>query len=72
MGQFAGNMMELTNEQGQSLLVMSENAYKSLSDKQVKQLRNYSELIYAPIDTIEKYGGGSVRCMLAGIFLPEK
>ena len=69
--QFAGNMMELRNDQGKSILAMSENAYKSLTDQQRDRLSSYAELVYAPIDTIERLGGGSVRCMLAGVFLPR-
>lgn len=70
MNQFAGNMMELRNASGESLLVMSQSAFESLEEHQVKQLQRYSRLVYSPVATIEKYGGGSVRCMLAGIYLP--
>lgn len=72
LNQFAGNMMEMKNNHNQSILVMSEGAYNSLTDKQLSGLAKYSELVYSPVDTIEKYGGGSVRCMLAGVFLPRK
>lgn len=69
MRSFAGNMMQLSGNKGQSILVMSESAYQSLDQQQVQKLSSYAALVYSPIDTIEKYGGGSVRCMLAGIFL---
>jgi len=65
MNEFAGNMIELSNEKGESLLVMSEAAYKSLEPSQIKGLSKYSQLISIPIPTIEKNGGGSVRCMIA-------
>lgn len=71
MNHFAGNMMELLGIQGNSILAMSENAYRCLTVDQVARLSKYSDIIYSPIDTIEKYGGGSVRCMLAGIYLPR-
>lgn len=67
MNHFAGNMLQV----GEGLLVMSEQAYLSLNDKQISALEKYCRLIYAPLYTIEKNGGGSARCMLAEIHLPE-
>ncbi|QNL52617.1 amidinotransferase [Olivibacter sp. SDN3] len=69
---FAGNMLELTNKSGQNLLVMSEQAYLSLNSEQIACLEKYAKLIYAPLDVIEKNGGGSARCMIAEILLPIK
>ncbi len=70
MEAFAGNMMELLNEKGEKVTVMSECAYQSLSSNQLKIIQKSSKVVSVPIYTIEKYGGGSVRCMMAGIFLP--
>jgi len=70
MNHFAGNMLEIQNNTGESLLVMSEQAYLSLSKKQINTLRQYCRVIYAALYTIEKNGGGSARCMLAEIHLP--
>jgi len=72
LNKFAGNMLQVSNAAGESLLVMSEQAYLSLNDEQVKALEQYSRIIYAPLYTIEKNGGGSARCMLAEIHLPVK
>ena len=47
---------------------MSKTAYDSLSKNQLKRLNSFSKLIYCSVDTIEKCGGGSVRCMIAEIF----
>jgi hypothetical protein len=71
MNHFAGNMLELKNNNGKSLLVMSEQAYLSLTPNQIKALEKHSKLISSPLYTIEKNGGGSARCMLAEIHLPE-
>ncbi|MFC4210381.1 citrulline utilization hydrolase CtlX [Pedobacter lithocola] len=71
MNQFAGNMLQVTNQDNEKLLVMSEQAYLSLSKKQIETLEQYCRIIYAPIYTIEKNGGGSARCMLAEIHLPS-
>ncbi|WP_029286038.1 citrulline utilization hydrolase CtlX [Pedobacter sp. R20-19] len=72
MNHFAGNMLQVTNKNNESLLVMSEQAYLSLHDEQITALKHYCRLIYVPIYTIEKNGGGSARCMLAEIHLPKK
>jgi hypothetical protein len=71
MNHFAGNMLQLKNKEGQMLLVMSEQAYLALSKKQINALEKYSKLIYSPLYTIEKNGGGSARCMLAEIHLQK-
>ena len=67
MNQFAGNMLQVNG----NLLVMSEQAYLSLNEKQIAALEKYCKLMYAPLYTIEKNGGGSARCMLAEIHLPQ-
>ena len=64
---FAGNMIELRKD-NKSFLFMSKTAYDSLSKNQLKRLNSFSKLIYCSVDTIEKCGGGSVRCMIAEIF----
>ncbi len=71
MHHFAGNMIQLQSVQGTSILAMSANAYAALNESQRQLLSDDSQLAYSPIDTIEKYGGGSVRCMIAGIYLPR-
>ncbi len=70
MNQFAGNMLELKNKAGDSLLVMSQNAYQSLNKDQKITLEKYCKLLYADISTIESNGGGSARCMIAEVHLP--
>lgn len=72
MNQFAGNMLQVKNKNGESLLVMSEQAYKALDETQISILSNYAKLIYAPLYMIEQNGGGSARCMLAEVHLPVK
>jgi len=64
---FAGNMLEVEGLDGQSYLVMSVSAFDSLTNKQIEAINQYSEIISIPIPTIEKYGGGSIRCMMCRI-----
>jgi hypothetical protein len=70
MNAFAGNMLELVNDKGEHLLVMSAHAYHSLSPEQIGNLEKYCKLIYADLNTIETNGGGSARCMIAEVRLP--
>ncbi|UZT96806.1 arginine deiminase-related protein [Chryseobacterium fluminis] len=72
MHQFAGNMLQVQNKEGEKFLVMSETAYKSLDENQVSSIEKYCEIIYSDLHTIEVNGGGSARCMLAEVFLPKK
>jgi len=67
MYHFAGNMLEVLNDAENSTLIMSQTAYDSLTDFQIEILSNYSEIITVNIPTIEKYGGGSVRCMMCRV-----
>lgn len=69
---FAGNMLQVCNDQGKTFLVMSEQAYQSLEEAQIVQIKKHTNILYSPINTIETYGGGSARCMMAEVFLPEK
>jgi hypothetical protein len=69
MNQFAGNMLEVKNADGETLIVMSLTAYGSLTDTQRTELSVSGELIYADIKTIETNGGGSARCMMAEVHL---
>ena len=69
--QFAGNMLQVQNKNGEKFLVMSETAYKSLNSEQIGNIENFSEIIYSDLNTIETNGGGSARCMLAEVFLPR-
>lgn len=69
---FAGNMLELRSASGQRLIAMSQQAYDSLGDSQLATLSANAEIMRVPIDTIESSAGGSVRCMLAEIHLPQE
>ena len=64
---FAGNMLLIKNSI-QPVLVMSTSAYNSLSKDQITKLEKYAKIIHTNLETIEKAGGGSARCMLAEIF----
>ncbi|MES2265912.1 MAG: arginine deiminase-related protein [Bacteroidota bacterium] len=72
MNHFAGNMLEVKNANGETLIVMSQTAYNSLSEEQKGTLEKHGKLVYADINTIETNGGGSARCMMAEVHLVER
>ena len=69
---FAGNMLQVKNNQNKKFLIMSKSAYNSLSKEQLKLITSHNEIIYSSLDTIEKLGGGSARCMITENFLRRK
>lgn len=70
MEAYAGNMLQVKNENGNTFMVLSKSAYDSLNAGQVKRLETMTDLLPIDIETIETIGGGSVRCMMAEVFLP--
>ena len=71
--QFAGNMLQVYSiKKDRHYMVMSETAQKSLTAAQIKKINDFATILSIPIPTIERVGGGSVRCMMAEIFLPAK
>jgi len=69
---FAGNMLQVKNTKGEKFLVMSQTAFDSLYDDQKQELSSRCNLLSIPIPVIEQTEGGSVRCMMAEIFLEKK
>ena len=71
MAQFAANVLELAAPNG-TLIALSTTALSSLAPAQRTALESHATLIPAKIPTIERIGGGGVRCMLAEIHLPKR
>ncbi|MFN8347237.1 MAG: arginine deiminase-related protein [Spirosomataceae bacterium] len=72
MNDFAGNMLLVNNKRGEKLLVMSTRAFESLTHKQRDEIDDYATLVHFDLSVIEGNGGGSARCMMAEVHLPEK
>jgi len=72
MHQFAGNMLEVKNKKGENILVLSQNAFNSLRKEQREMLEAYARLLPVAVPTIEQVEGGSVRCMMAEVFLERR
>lgn len=67
---FAGNMLEVQNQQGEKFLVMSSTAYRCMNEEQLDKIKSFVRPLVTDIPVIEQIGGGSIRCMLAGNNLP--
>lgn len=67
---FAGNMLMVRNKKQDKFLIMSTQAYESLTERQRKALSDYARIIHTELSVIEQNGGGSARCMMTEIHLP--
>ena len=68
MNSFAGNILQLRNEHGQRLMIMSSQAFKSSKEVQLKEIERSNTIVHSSLKTIETLGGGSARCMMAEVF----
>ncbi len=68
---FCGNILNVKNNNSESLIVLSASAMWNFEDRQAEILQKYGRLVEVSINTIETVGGGSARCMMAEIFLPK-
>jgi hypothetical protein len=71
MQEFAGNLLELTSSGG-PVLALSTRAWRSLGAAQRRTLEAHAGVLPVAIPTIERIGGGGVRCMLAELHLPKR
>jgi hypothetical protein len=66
---FCGNSLEAKNNFDEFFLIMSSRAFNALNANQKEKLsKYYKKIIHSDLTTIEKYGGGSARCMLNELF----
>ncbi len=71
MHHFAGNMLQVLGADNEPLLVMSTQAYNSLTPEQIASIEKNCGIVHSSLETIETCGGGSARCMMAEVFLPK-
>jgi len=69
---FAGNMLQVKGDNNELFLVMSSSAYHSLTKDQLQKIEKHNSIIHSSLETIETCGGGSARCMMAEVFLPNQ
>lgn len=68
---FACNLLELAGANG-PVIAMSAAALRALAAPTRGALERHARLVTADVATIERLGGGSVRCMLAEVALPPR
>ena len=71
MNRFAGNLLAMRARDGAALIAGSDAAWGALALDRRRRLERHGAIVSAPIPTIERLGGGSVRCMIAEVFLPR-
>lgn len=71
MFHFGANLLEVRNANGDPFIACSETAVNKFSKDQIRKLESHATLLPCSVPSIEKHGGGSVRCMLAEVFLPK-
>ncbi len=71
MHAFAGNCLEFASPRGR-LIILSATAWEALEEAQRSTLAGCGEVLRVEIPTIERVGGGGVRCMLADVHLPRR
>ena len=63
------NALEVVGTGGERMLTFSKAAMEALTDDQLSVMRkHYNTIITPDLTTLEKYGGGSARCMLMELF----
>ncbi len=67
---FAGNVLELKAAAG-PVVAVSAAAWRILDPRQRRTLESHAAPLPVAIPTIERIGGGGVRCMLAELHLPK-
>lgn len=68
MRNFCGNIFELKNIDDKLVTMCSLRAMMYFTHKQLESIYKHSLLVPVNVETIENVGGGSVRCMITGIF----
>ena len=66
---FCGNILQVENMYGMKYIAMSTRAYNSFTEEQRHILKMNGEIVHSDLTTIENYGGGGARCMIAEVFL---
>jgi hypothetical protein len=67
LNHFCANILLVKNKVNHPVWLMSSTAFKAFEPSQIKLLEEDGEIVSASLSVIERVGGGSLRCMLAGI-----
>jgi len=68
VNEFCGNIIEVQGKVG-LIIVMSKRAHEAFTDEQKRLLlQKVDRFLVAPFDTVERVGGGGVRCAIGELF----
>lgn len=67
MDKFCANILEVTAANGARYVFMSAGARAAFTADQIAALGGESAVVAVPFETLERFGGGGVRCCLAEI-----
>ena len=66
---YCGNCIEIKDTNNNLNLIMSTSAFEGYDSSQLNVLNeHFTTIIHSDLKTIEKYGGGSARCMIMELF----
>ena len=66
---YCGNCIEIKDTNNNLNLIMSTSAFEGYDSSQLNVLNeHFTSIIHSDLKTIEKYGGGSARCMIMELF----
>lgn len=68
MDLFCANTLVLQDQGGNAVLVCSSTAWEGYTSSQQKEIQDVCIPVHVPLETIEAYGGGGARCMLAELW----
>ena len=69
---FGANLLQVKNIRGEKLIIISRRAADHYPQQKLEMLSRHGKLVPVEVPTIESVNGGSVRCMVAEIFLQPK
>lgn len=69
LASFSGNLIQLGTDPSNAKIVISQSGWDALEKAQQRHLERHGDVLVCEVSTIERFGGGSVRCMIAEIFL---
>jgi hypothetical protein len=72
MEAFGANLLQVQNHRGEPIIVLSQAAFDKFQPATLDRLKKYGTLLPVSVPTIERVNGGSVRCMMAEIFLATR
>ena len=62
----------MRGEDGRDKFIISSRGWASLTPTQRTEVEKVTDVVVCKVDTIERVGGGGIRCMMTGIFLQRK